>query len=193
MTLQAALIAFVAMVLALPAGAHLTAGADCRHGAASAPSPGATPRKPSATAPLAVAVNCIDMGVGAAAPASAPAAAAAPPAWAASSAAAADELRRRDQALRHALLERAGWLAAALGGAAALLALLAAIQAARGDGFRATSHWGGFGDSAGGWQVSAALASLLAAAVLAAAAALIVHSTLAPAVGDAGTASTAKK
>jgi len=93
-----------------------------------------------------------------------------PPAWAASSAAVTDHLRQAEFELRQQLLMRTSALALVLGGAAALLALVSALQARQGDGWRITSHWGGFGDATGGWQVSPACASLLAAAVLAMAA-----------------------
>jgi len=100
------------------------------------------------------------------------------PAWAVAHLAADDAIRQQDHLLRGMLMVLAIALACVLGVYAARLAERTAEQARGESDLRFTSHWGGFGGSTGGWQVTPALVSLLCAGVLAATAAVIVGCVL---------------
>ena len=100
------------------------------------------------------------------------------PAWAVAHLAADDAIRQQDHLFRGVLMIFAIVLAFVLGVYAAKLALRSAEQARTESDLRFTSHWGGFGGSTGGWQLTPALFSLLCAGVLAATAAGIVGCVL---------------
>jgi len=99
---------------------------------------------------------------------------AAPPAWATAHLAAEDALRKQDRDLRDRMLLVGGAVAAVLAIAAAWLAVLAVSKGE----LRFTSHWGGFGGSTGGWEITPGVVSLLAALMLAAMAAAIIGCVL---------------
>jgi ABC-type phosphate transport system permease subunit len=89
-----------------------------------------------------------------------------------------DALRRQDHLFRGVLMVFALIFAFVLAVYACKLATRSADQANRDNGLRFTSHWGGFGGSAGGWRVTPAFVSLLGAGLLAAMAAVIVSCIL---------------
>lgn len=99
--------------------------------------------------------------------------AASEPSWAASSAHAADNLRKQRQDLLAIQLERITWVASVLAVGAVFLAMWSALQTYYQGGFGVTSHWGGFGGSTGGWQLSPAVAGFIGAAALALGAAML--------------------
>jgi len=125
-----------------------------------------------------VAVGCGAACAGLERAASAPAQAAPWPAWAIAHVAEEDAMRRQDRLFQGVLMVFALIFAFVLAVHACKLAMRSADQAKHDNGLRFTSHWGGFGGSAGGWQVTPALVSLVGAGLLAATAAVIVSCIL---------------
>lgn len=126
-----------------------------------------------------VAITCDGAcaAAGRAASAAVPADAASWPAWAIAHVEAEDAMRKDDHVWRGRLMLCAGLFAGVLCGMAIWL-LFRSSRQADATGLRFTSHWGGYGGSAGGWQVTPAFVSLLGAVLLAATAAIIVGGML---------------